>query len=56
METFKIEIREILSKVVEVKAENLNIAFEKVSEQYRESNHVLDYSDFIEVSFLETSS
>jgi translation initiation factor IF-1 len=54
METFKIEVQELLARVVEVQAENIQEAISKVSEQYEKTEIVLDYSDFVEVNFLDT--
>jgi translation initiation factor IF-1 len=51
METYKIEIKEILARVVEVKAENLLDALSRVNEQYKKAEIVLDYNDFVEVEF-----
>jgi SpoVK/Ycf46/Vps4 family AAA+-type ATPase len=51
METFKIEVKELLTRVVEVKAENIQEAFSKVNEKYKKAEIVLDYNDFAEVNF-----
>lgn len=56
METFKIEVQEFLARVVEVEAENVSDAISKVKEQYRKTEIVLDYNDFIEVNFIDTES
>lgn len=56
METFKIEIQEFLSRVVETVAESKDEAISKVSEQYNKTNIVLDYNDFVEVSFVDINS
>jgi hypothetical protein len=40
METFKIEIQELLSKVVEVQAKNISEAFSKVNDQYKKAEIV----------------
>jgi len=47
MPLFKIEVREVLSRVVEIEAEDLETAIEKVEEQCNESEIVLDSDDFI---------
>lgn len=47
METFKIEIQEFLSKIIEVKAENINDAITKVKEMYAKQEIVLDSSDYV---------
>lgn len=56
MRTFKIEIQELLARVVEVKSENLEEAILKVKEKYKRAEIVLDYNDFIEVDFIDINS
>lgn len=56
METFKIEIQELLARVVEVQAENIQEAFSKVNKQYIKAEIVLDYNDFAEVNFTDINS
>ncbi len=53
MNEYKIEIKEILSEVVKVKAGSVNEALEKVKEKYYNCKIVLDYSSFKSVSFSE---
>jgi len=57
MKTFKIEIIETLSKIVEVEAENKQEALDKAIELYYDGddNFVLDYDDRIdsEISLYE---
>ena len=48
METFKIEIQEILSKTIEIQAKNMEEAIEKVNQMYRKEEIVLDYSNFVD--------
>jgi len=45
---FRIEITEILQRVVEIDAESIEIAIETITQQYKSEEIVLDYSDFIE--------
>ena len=45
MKDFNIEVEEILQKVIEVKAENLDEALNKVNEAYKQEVIVLDYND-----------
>ena len=45
METFKINIQELLSRTVEVQAINKNEAVAKVNEMYKSEEIVLDYND-----------
>ncbi len=56
METFKIEIQELLARVVEVQASNIEEAFSKVNDQYEKAEIVLDYNDFAEVNFTDINS
>ncbi|MBQ6616422.1 MAG: DpnD/PcfM family protein [Thermoguttaceae bacterium] len=53
MPEFQIEITETLSRIVSVKANDINEAIQKVREQYRQSDIVLDSEDFITVDFNE---
>ena len=45
METFKVEIKETLKRVVEVEAEDFLDASAKVNEMYDNEEEVLDYED-----------
>ena len=47
MKTFKFEIIETLSRIVEIEAENYDSALDEVSTMYSEGEIVLDSSDFI---------
>lgn len=47
MATFKIQITETLQRVVEVEANNYDEAEDKVNEDYRNGDIVLDYSDYM---------
>mgnify|MGYP000894893578 FL=1 len=47
METFKIEIQEFLSRIIEVEAENIDEAISKTKEIYQKEGIVLDYDDFV---------
>ncbi len=47
METFKIEVMEILSRIVEVKAESLEEALSLIWQEYYKEIIVLDYSDHV---------
>lgn len=48
MKTFKIEITETLQRVVEVKANTEEDAYQTVREKYRNEEIVLDDSDFVD--------
>lgn len=54
METFKIEVQEFLSRVVE--AESISEAISKINIQYEKTEIVLDYNDFVEVNFVDINS
>lgn len=47
METFKIEIQEFLSKIIEVEAENIEEAVTKVKKLYQDEEIVLDSEDYV---------
>lgn len=50
---YKIEIEELLQRVVEIEAENVNEAIRIAKEKYRKEEYVLDENDFKEVKFSE---
>ena len=50
---YKIEIEELLQRVVEIEAENVNEAISKAKEKYRNEEYVLDKNDFNGVEFSE---
>ena len=47
MQTFKLEIQEVLSKVIEIEAETLSDAIDIVHDMYNSEEIVLDASDFV---------
>ncbi|MDO5606977.1 MAG: DpnD/PcfM family protein [Capnocytophaga sp.] len=55
MKTFKIEIQEFLSKIVEIEAKNIDEAISKVKEMYRNEEIVLDSGDYVTNEFEEYS-
>ena len=55
METFKIEIQEILSKTIEIQAKNMEEAIEKVNQMYRKEEIVLDYSNFVDKKIIPST-
>ena len=55
METFKIEVQEFLSRIVEIEAENLHDAVSKVKESYRSEQIILDSDDFVTTEIKEYS-
>lgn len=50
---YKIEIEELLQRVVEIEAENVNEAIRIAKEKYRKEEYVLDENDFKGVKFSE---
>ena len=47
MQTFKLEIQEVLSKVIEIKEETLSDALNVAHDMYNDEEIVLDASDFV---------
>lgn len=47
MKTFKLEIQEVLSKVIEIEAETLSDALDIAHDMYNSGEIVLDASDFV---------
>ena len=47
MQTFKLEIQEVLSKVIEIEAETLSDAIDIAHDMYNSEEIVLDASDFV---------
>ena len=45
MEIFKIQIQEILSKTIDVQAQNIKEAISSVNEMYKSEKIILDYTD-----------
>lgn len=56
MKKFKIEVQEVLSRVIEVKAKDISDAISKVANRYKKEEIVLDYSDFVDVDFIDLNS
>ena len=50
---YKIEIEELLQRVVEIESENVNEAIRIAKEKYRKEEYVLDENDFKRVKFSE---
>lgn len=50
---YRIEIEELLQRVVEIEAENVNEAISKTKEKYRNEEYVLNENDFKGVEFSE---
>lgn len=47
MQTFKLEIQEVLSKVIEIEAETLSDAIDIAHDMYNAEEIILDASDFV---------
>ena len=56
MKTFEIEIKETLSRIIEVKAETENEAFTKVKQMYKDEEIVLDSSDYVDTEYLKNDN
>lgn len=52
-QVFQIEIEEVLQRVVEIKANSLDEAFDIAQDKYHKEEYVLDYEDFKSVDFSE---
>lgn len=53
MKTFKIEIQEFLSKIIEIEAENIDDAVSKAKEMYQKEEIVLDSDDYVTTEIKE---
>jgi hypothetical protein len=53
METFKIEVKETLSRTNEIEANSMEEALQKIEDLYQEQSIVLDAHDFVQVEFLK---
>lgn len=53
MDSYKIEIQETLSRVVEIVATSAEEAIDKVREIYRDEEIVLDSDDYVETNIKE---
>ncbi len=52
METFKIEVKETLSRIIEIEACSENEAFSKIQDLYNKEEIVLDADDYVGTEFL----
>ncbi len=52
MKTFKIEVKETLSRIIEINANSINEALENVQKIYKNEELILDNDDFVEVDFI----
>ena len=53
METFKIEVKETLSRIIEIEANSDDEAFSKIKDLYKKEEIVLDVEDYIDTVFLK---
>ena len=56
MSLFNVQIKEILIRNVEQEAENYQEAQDLVEDRYKKGEIILDYNDFVSVSFSQNSS
>ena len=52
MEIFKIEVKETLSRIIEIEANSEEEAFSKIQDVYNKGEIVLDAEDCVETEFL----
>lgn len=53
MNTYKIEIQEFLSRIIEVKSNDINDAISKINDMYKREEIVLNSDDFIQTEINE---
>jgi DpnD/PcfM-like protein len=53
METFKIEVKETLSRIIEVEATSEDEAISKIQDLYNKEKIVLNADDYVETEFLK---
>lgn len=54
METFKFEVKETVSRIIEVEANSADEAFSKIQDLYNKEEIVLDADDYVETEFLKS--
>jgi hypothetical protein len=52
MKKFKIEVKETLSRIIEIDANSIDEALDDVKKIYKKEEIILDSDDFIEVEFV----
>jgi hypothetical protein len=55
METYKIEVKETLSRIIEIDANSFDEALEDVQKMYKNEEIILDNDDFVEVEFVHVN-
>ncbi|MDD3922550.1 MAG: DpnD/PcfM family protein [Endomicrobiaceae bacterium] len=53
MQTFKIEIQETLSKIVDIEADSIEEALQIAESKYKEEKIILDSSNYVDTDFIE---
>lgn len=56
MEIYKIEVKETLSRIIEIEANSIKQAFSKIQDLYKKEEIVLDSDDYVETEFLKADS
>ena len=54
MKTFKIEVKETLSRIIKIEANSAEEAFLKIQNLYKNEELVLDADDYVETEFLKS--
>lgn len=52
MKTYKIEVKETLSRIIEINANSIDEALGNVQKIYKNEEIILDNDDFVEVDFI----
>lgn len=53
MNNYKIEIQEILSKIVDIEADSIEEALQIAESKYKEEKIILDSSNYVDTDFIE---
>ncbi|MEI6695558.1 MAG: DpnD/PcfM family protein [Bacteroidota bacterium] len=56
METFKIEIKETLFKIIEIESNSVEAAILEVEKLYKSEEIVLDWNDYVDTEILQLNS
>ena len=56
MKCFEIEIKETLSRIIEVKANTEDEAFKIIRQQYNDEEIVLDSSDYVDTEYIKNDN
>jgi len=55
METFKIEVKETLSRIIAMEANSEEEAFSKIQDLYKKGEIILDAEDCVETEFIKST-